>query len=425
MPEPITTPAIQLRAACHRTVIPAGEQAQVIYFLAEVLPDPSLARAPANLALVLDRSGIMLEESLPGIKQALRDLVEQLQPQDALSVVTADGEVIIPAQPARDRAALNRLIDRLAAQNAERSCAGLAEGLRQAAAGALPERVSRLVYLLGGETSGAPQEFEALAGQAAQAGLPLVAIGVGSAWSETLLSGLADRSLGCPPGAGLGTVEHVRQPEDIAEAARDVYDLLFVKARRLELTLHLARGLSVRSLRQVSPLIRDLEPAVQRGAGMTAPVGDLPHCGLAFLAEVLAPPRAPGPARLVQLEASCRLPDGEAQRVTSDLVVTFAPETGGTNPLDSTVMDYVEAAQAWSLNLQAIRELDAGSRQAAAQKLRQAAAILISQGRHALADRIRGEADYNIRQYGQVSNEGRKLILYGCQHPVRSLAAGE
>jgi len=80
------------------------------------------------------------------------------------------------------------------------------------------------------------------------------------------------------------------------------------------------------------------------------------------------------------------------------------------------VMDMVEAAQAHELCVSAIADLDMAKRQEAAKKLRQAAAILTSQGNTLLAERVRGEADYNIHRYGQVSNEGRKLILLASQH---------
>jgi hypothetical protein len=368
-----------------------------------------------NLVLVFDRSGPVLEECLPGLKGAVRDLIDQLHPDDSLSLVTFGGQVVIPAQMATNPTALKRLLDHLTTGEEAHGSAGLAEGLRQAQTLAASGRVNRLVLLLGNETQQDPHHFYALADQAAEMKMTIIAVGVGSAWSESFLAELASRSLGAS-GTQTGQVEHIPTPEDVVLLASYVFSSLPVLTQEIDLNLLIPRGIEVQHLWQVRPRIVEWKDLVFKGAACNLPLRELPAEGLAYLIVAMVPPRAPGVARVVQTNLSYTLPGAEVVHVTDNLAATFSPDTGGTNPLNTYVMDYVEATQAYHLNLEALSDLRAGNRKAASQKLRQAAAILTSQGRTALADRIRGEADYNIRQYGQVSNEGRKLILLASQH---------
>jgi Ca-activated chloride channel homolog len=406
---------MQVQTACHRTIIPSGDQPQSVFFLTEILPEPELPRAPLNLALVLDRTGPVLKECLPGLKQALRDLVGQMTPQDTLSLASIGGEVIIPAQPVQDIQWIGRLIDRFMPAEEARSSAGIQEGLKQIQAGMGNGRINRLILVLGGEASQPVETFRPLADQAFTMNTPLIAIGVGSTWDENLLFELADRSIGAPPGSMTGLTQHIPTPDDIFMIAREVFTALFAVGRQLKVRMLLSRRITVNHVWQVRPQIKKLDHLIMHEAPVVIPAGDLPQQGLAFLVEASFPPRAPGPVRVAQIEVSVQTQAGGLQSYCSDLIVYFASDSGGTNPLDAYVMDFVESAQAHEMCLQAIADLQVQHRQEAANKLRQAAAILISQGQAGLADRIRGEADYNIRQYGQVSKEGRKLILLASQ----------
>ncbi len=416
LPDPTPSAPVRLQSACHRTIIPAGDQPQTLYFLIEVLPSPELARLPINLVCVFDRSGPVLEECLPGLKQALRDLIARLRPDDSFALVTFNGQVIIPAQLVQSPSHLKRSIDQLTAGDEAHSAAGLAEGLRQAQTFSGAERVNRLVLLLGNETESDPHQFFDLADQAAAQNTPVCAVGVGSAWSETLLVEIADRSVAAPPGSHVGQVEHIPTPEDTLLLARYVFSALPIVSRQMSINLLITRGLQVQHIWQALPRIYELADLPLKTSLIRLPQTQLGLEGMAFLVEAQSGPRATGLARVLKTDLAYTLPGAEPVRLEQDLVVTFSPDTVGTNPLNTHVMDYIEAVQVYDLNLAALEDLRRGNRKSAIQKLRQSSAILASQGRTNLADRIRGEADYNIRQYGQVSNEGSKLILLAGQH---------
>lgn len=415
MSQEVPAGGVQVQAACHRTIIPSGDQTQVVYFLVEVLPEPALPRAPMNLSVVLDRSGPVLQECLPGIKQALRDLVGQMSAQDWLSLCSLSGEAILPAQPVQDRAQIERMIERFTPAAEPRTNAGVQQGLSQLQAGLDPQRVNRLLIFFGGETVGPLADFQSLADQARQMHTPILAVGVGSTWSEELLFNLTDRSIDAPPGSMIGLTQHIPTPEDIFMIARETFPALMAVVRQVRTRLQLARSIGVNHVWQIRPQIKKLDPQIGLKPPLVIDSDDLTTAGLAFLVEASFPPRSPGPVRVAQIETSFQTLDGQAHTVAADLIARFDPDLGQTNPLDAYVMEYVEATQAHEMCIQALIDLQAQRRSEAAHKLRQAAAILITQGRASLADRIRGEADYNIRQYGQVSHEGRKLILLASQ----------
>jgi hypothetical protein len=276
------------------------------------------------------------------------------------------------------------------------------------AAGCVP----RLILVLGGAIEAEESDaFLAAGDQAASQQVSIAGIGVGYDWDEQLLLKIAARSTPVLPDWLAGTAYFVPSSEEIGETASDLFRWLCIFASQTQISARLVRGVEIRQVWQVLPLIKNWNAVSIRNQMVTIPLGDLNRGGAAFLIEAVLPPRAPGPARIAQIEATCTLRDSSLVRVEADLVVDFSIESGATNPLDSYVMDFVENAQAHYLNCQAMSDMEAGNPRAAAQKFRQAAAILVSQNRIDLADRIRGEADYNLRQYGKISSEARKLIL--------------
>ncbi len=370
---------------------------------------------PLNVSVVLDRNGPVLQECLPGIKQALRDLVGQLSSQDRFSLVSIGGQVVIPAQAVDDAQAVARLIDHFSAGEEARTCEGLAEGLRQVMTGQAEGVVSRLIYIVSGETEEAQVSLLEVADRACQQGIPILAVGVGSSWNESFLFNLTSQSCSIPRGSVNGQVYYIPTPDDISSATRELFDALQVVTRQVQVRFLIARSIEVKHVWQVTPVITNIDQQTNLRSPVVISAQDLEKVGRAYLVELQFPPRAPGVTRVAQIEMTCQPRGQAAQKMVADLVVQFTPDSGGTNPLDTHVMDMLEAAQAHELCVSALADLDGARRQEAARKLRQAAAILASQGNTQLADRMRGEADYNIHRYGQVSNEGRKLLLLASQ----------
>src|ERR1700676_4700715 len=88
---------------------------QLRYGLLEAKPTEMMAqvRMPLNFALVLDHSGSMKGAKLRSVKEAVKMLINRLEPTDYVSVVIFDdtAQVIIPSMPANDKPGMTAAID--------------------------------------------------------------------------------------------------------------------------------------------------------------------------------------------------------------------------------------------------------------------------------------------------------------------------
>src|SRR4051795_11054697 len=110
---------------------------QITVMLELVAPErpPGEQRPPATVQVVLDRSGSMdMGERLPAARSALKALVDRLEPGDAFGLVVFDDEVdvVVPAGPVTDKAAIRAAIDSVWARGSTNLSAGLLRGLQEA-----------------------------------------------------------------------------------------------------------------------------------------------------------------------------------------------------------------------------------------------------------------------------------------------------
>ncbi len=414
--------ALKIRSMCNRFAAPVLEQPQLIYILTELTPSEGIAntRLPMNFALLLDHSGSMAGEKLRTMKEAVKNIIDQLGPDDIISVITFESktQVIAPAQPARDKAELKRKIDRIKDAGGTNMAPGLREALKQVAQQHREGRVSRIVLLTDGEATDNEEDSRRVADEAGARGIPIIGLGFGQDWNEEFLFDLADRSILAAPGSRLGQADYIPAPKDANRIFQEVYQSMQVVAQDVALTIRMVQGLEARRVWQVAPLIKDLGYGVIQGRAIVIPVGQLEKGGAAYLAEIMLPPRPAGPVRIAQAEASFSIPGQGTQREMVDLILQFTQDASLYNSMDGHVMNVVEKVQAFKLQTQALDEAQMGNVGSATRKLRQAVTILLSQGETELADRMQQEAD-RLEQSGEISSEGKKTIMLTSRKTVR------
>lgn len=413
---------LELSSACNRSGVPIIDQPQLIYVLTEITPTGSVAqtRLPLNFTLLLDISGSMAGEKLHTMKDAVKGLIDQLRPEDIISLVAFESKtrVLIPAQPANDKEEMKRQVDRLRDAGGTNMANGLREALKQALHGRRDDRVSRIVLLTDGEATDRPDDSRAAADEAGDHDIPIIALGFGHDWNEDFLFDLADRSVLADPGTRHGAAEYIPSPKDIDKIFQQVYESMQVVAQDVLLTVRMVQGLEARRVWQVTPAIRDLGRGVIQGRSLVIPVGQLEKGGAAFLAEIMLPPRPAGPVRVAQSEVTFTPLNEPPQRQAADLIVEFSNDAAVFGPLNGRVMNIVEKVQAFKLQTQALDEAQGGDVGSATRKLRQAVTILLAQGETDLAGRMEAEAD-RLEQSGEISSEGKKTILLTSRKTVR------
>jgi Ca-activated chloride channel homolog len=399
---------IQFSGQLNKNALPYMNQHQLAYAYFEIRPGAAAAniRLPLNFSLILDRSGSMTGEKITQLRQAVKLLIGQLQPNDYLSIVAFNSstDVLVSATTVHNPGELQRQVDKLKASGGTTLAPAMKAGLNEISKYMGPDKASRLIVLTDGETTGA-DECRQRADEAGQMGVPVIALGLGSDWNEELLIDLGQRS------GPLGSAGLINSAEQINAIFADVLTEMKIVAQNLSFRLLMVQGVEARRIWQVIPLIKDVSFKAIQGRTVTVDLPELSEAGAAYLIEMLIPPRQPGAYRFAQGEVLYDVPaEGAVQRKESINVTAEIT----TNPhlaqqVNGRIMNIVEKVTAFKLQTQALNEAEAGNLVGATQKLRAAHTILLDQGELELAQNALAEAQ-RLEQGQGFSNEGRKTV---------------
>ena len=191
------------------------------------------ARAPVNLVAVVDRSESMQGAPLELTKLALTQLLQQLTPQDQLSIVvygnTAQTYVPPTAVTPKNRKRLLAAIDRLKSGGAAELAAGLTFGFRLASAAGQEFDGADRVMLFTDErldVSDTSAGFAALAARGAELGVSLTSVGVSMPYDAAVAATVAGLRGGnshfLQAAANVESTFAARLPGMLREVAQDV-----------------------------------------------------------------------------------------------------------------------------------------------------------------------------------------------------------
>lgn len=199
------------------------------------------ARAPINVALVIDRSGSMSGERLAAAKKGAQVALERLGSDDIVSLVSYNHDVQVLQKAGRfgaQRDALERAITRLDASGTTALYAGVKEGGEQVKAFRSDVKVNRVVLLSDGLANvgpSTPAELADLGRALASKGISVSTIGLGLEYNEDLMQRLA--------GASDGNHVFVERPSDLAEIFdREFGDALSIAARDIIINIECKAG---------------------------------------------------------------------------------------------------------------------------------------------------------------------------------------
>jgi Ca-activated chloride channel homolog len=162
------------------------------------LAEPEDRQLPLNLCLILDHSGSMKGTPINTVKQAARELIKNLKPEDRLSVVAFNhqAKVIVPCQQVSDPSDILDKIDKLPAFGGTAIDAGIKLGISQLVEGK-QDRVSHAFILTDGENEhGDNDRCIKLAGFATESNITLNTLGFGEHWNQNILEKIADTAAG-------------------------------------------------------------------------------------------------------------------------------------------------------------------------------------------------------------------------------------
>jgi Ca-activated chloride channel homolog len=285
-PSPVASPSSSaadspsLLVQSDRTLVRSAARSTRYALVTVIAPVATRAatRIPANLAIVLDRSGSMAGEKFMLARRAVEQALAQLQPDDRFALVAYDDsiDVLVESTLATSDARRNALA-RLAGIEPRGSTdleGGWMRGCEQVAvcledrAGDRAQTIDRCLLLTDGLANRGLTDREALIGHATalrERGVQTSTFGVGSDFDERLLAGLAD--------AGGGHFYFLASAEQIPELiASEVGEALEVVMRGVVVEAKLARGMTARAM---SPLRSRTTESRDGCVTLSISVGDL------------------------------------------------------------------------------------------------------------------------------------------------------
>ncbi|WP_371366243.1 von Willebrand factor type A domain-containing protein [Pseudomonas sp. QL9] len=177
---------------------------------------------PANLVFLVDVSGSMdRREGLPLVKGTLKLLVDQLRPQDKVSLVVyaGDSRVVLEPTSGKDKAKIRAAIEQLQAGGSTAGAAGIELAYRMAQQGFVDKGINRILLATDGDFNVGVSDFETLKQMAAEkrrSGVSLTTLGFGvDNYNERLMEQLAD--------AGDGNYSYI---DNLREARKVLVDQL-------------------------------------------------------------------------------------------------------------------------------------------------------------------------------------------------------
>jgi Ca-activated chloride channel family protein len=392
-----------------RRHIPAADEPQVVYALVDIgltAIDTGHPPVPVNMSVVIDRSTSMLGPRLDQAKAGLVDVLNALRAKDVISVIAFSdrAETVVSAHagsPEHKRLAQTKIAGVRAGGGTE-IMRGLMRGLLEMHAHNTPGTLSHLLLLTDGETYGDEAECLLLAALAAQDGITITGLGIGSEWNDRFLDELT-ASTG-------GNAQLARTPEQVREfLLNHLAGLNLTVAERLRLDILPDAGVTVEQAFRFAP---DPTPLPLDGRG--AHLGDLPQgTPIRVLLKFRLEAAVPGPVAIARLSVSGDVAclGRRGARGLIDLELTAVAGRPATEPPGPLVEALSRLAQ-YRLQDQAAQASDRGDYGEASRAMTTLGTRLLAAGQTELARVAIAEAK-RIEATKMMSAEAKKLLKYG------------
>ncbi len=395
-----------------RTLVPIPE-AQVIYLLAEIFPDPrahdlTSRESRLNLTLVLDHSNSMSGTRMEKVKIAAYQIIDNLHEDDILSVVIFNdrANIIIPATTINDRPALKARVGMINPSGGTEIYKGLQAGVDQNRQYLGPRLVNHIILLTDGNTFGDQERCMELAQQAAKEGIGISAMGLGNDWNDEFLDELASKTG--------GNTSYVNSAGAVVTFLNDqVRSLTNAFAERIHLSVATDPDVVLESAFKLAPHPQPLEP----NSG-NIPLGSLQaNRPIAVLLQFQMPGELKEGFRYIaRLSVSGEILSNQSQK--HQMISDFASEVTDIQIDDdppSVILDALSKLTLYRLQERARDALESGDVNEATRRLENLATRLLAMGEQELAQQARAEAK-RVAHTSHISDKGRKALKYQTRH---------
>lgn len=348
---------IHVERMMYRSSISVAGESAASYALIKLIPAGGGASKPLqlNLALVLDVSGSMYEEDGTGksrlsrIQEAALSAIEKLRPEDHLSIIAFahDAQVVLPATPLSQKASVLDVINRIDRFDVDPGGTAMDEGIRMGLSEVEknhgPGKLSQLVVLTDGETSG-EHSCRDQAKLAAEKKIRFNVIGVGTEWNQNLikdLARLAEGDWGYIDVNDASAAERVFVEQFESLAAAGFLDV--------EMKVKAMKDIKIKRIRQVVPDIKDLNATEPEERAFLAKLGTLERDNATrYIIDLSLPKRPDGKFVIAQLEVTWDTGRGRESTGLVPLEVTYT--SGQQGYVNAEVAKHIDEVQIFEAN---------------------------------------------------------------------------
>ena len=316
--------------------------------------DPTqYTRLPMNLVIVVDHSGSMSQDQrLEKVKTGLHTLIDNIQPEDRLAIISFDDVVTIdqPFQATLDRARLHQVVAALQPRGGTNIFDGLKAGFTMLGENPPNEKQNRIIFLSDGlATVGNTSQSSIISmatGNIAR-GIGLTTVGVGNDFDVLLMRGLAER--------GAGNFYYVENANAATEVFTEELEY-FLSPLALDIKIEARTDVSKWEMKSVvgstlwtaGPSVGKMDiPAVflaSRVSQMPGPGGGRRGGGSMIFIQLV--PHTSVAGKIADLTLSYRAPN-QTERITQTITLDYMRDP--TEMLDEPYLSYPEMGERYAM----------------------------------------------------------------------------
>lgn len=405
---PDATSPLSLQPTISHQTLKATPGEQACYVLLDISPTKNLptSRLPLNLCLILDKSTSMQGVRLQQVKEATRQIIDYLEPEDIMSLVVFSdkAEVVLPGQKNIDKALAKSIASTIQPSGGTEMLQGLTAGLKEIQANRSDNSVNHIILLTDGRTYGDEDDCQKQAEWAGIHQISMSTMGIGADWNEDLLDSMANVS------GGIST--YIDSPRKIVDTFKStIKELSTIVAREITLTVRPAPEVSLQEAFQITPHIRRLE--ISGNQSILGPLGTSGRkiIVMEFRVKGLT---TPGDKALMRVAVEGDVPSQTGQQGVDwmELNANVSTDPNIEVAIPPIIITALGKLAIFKMQEKAMNDLEAGNIIAATQRLETMATRLLNLGETELARAALLEAG-RLSRTGDLSAEGRKKIRYG------------
>jgi Ca-activated chloride channel family protein len=414
-PEEQVPAFVNQRILISRKEISRLKESQLVYVLLDLAANEKIKEyktgVPLNICLVLDCSTSMKGEKLDVVKGTALQLMKRLKAQDIFSVVSFSdrAEVVLPATRQANVQRSEGRIQMLQTSGGTEIFRGLEAGYNEVRRYASPHNINHIIMLTDGRTYGDEQACYELAQRAAEGGIGISGLGIGSGWNDVFLDRLANTTG--------GSSMFVSQPQDIERLLNEKFsNLARAYAENVTLEYETQENVEINYLFRLYP---ETGPLINENS---IPLGPILHDDpLSVLIEFRINPPAENQDQVTilkgQLQVSSALAQTPVPPIPIDLPLAIK-DSPAPEPPPAAIIQAISKLTLYRIQEKARAEVSAGEYDKASNHLQKLATHLLAQGERGLAHTIMLEVDH-IEKEKSFSESGEKQIKYGTRALVR------